>query len=351
MPPTEPKAGGLEATLMEAETAEAPDVVRAQIASHAEICRSLADRLRSRPPRLVVTCARGSSDHAATYAKYMTEIRTGTPVASAAPAIASVYRASLRLDGALYLTISQSGMSPDIIASAERARDAGALVVALVNDASSPLAEVAEICIPLMAGAERSVAATKSFIASLSAIAHIVAAWTDDSELVAELHRLPDALRAAHDTDWSAAVPALAAADDLLVVGRGLGLAIAQEAALKLKETASLHAEAFSAAELRHGPLAIMRPGLPVIAFAQRDETFDSVRQLAADLIGKGARLLLAGAENPMAECLPVVDDLHPHLAPISMIQSFYRLANAVALSRGIDPDRPPFLSKVTETR
>ena len=351
MSPIEPIVGDRETTLMAAETAQAPDVVEAQLSAHAETCKSLAERLRARPPRLVMTCARGSSDHAATYAKYLIEIYTGTPVASAAPAIASVYQASLELEGALYLTVSQSGKSPDILASAQRARASGALVVALVNDASSPLAEAADICMPLMAGAERSVAATKSFIASLSAIAHIAAAWSGDRGLAAGLRRLPDDLRAACGMNWNAAVPDLVGAEDLLVVGRGVGLTLAQEAALKFKETASLHAEAFSAAELRHGPLAIMRPGLPVLAFAQRDETFDSVRQLAADLAEKGARLIVAGAELDKAVCLPVVEGLHPHLAPVAMAQSFYRLANEVSLGRGIDPDRPRYLSKVTETR
>ena len=351
MSPIEPNAGDREATLMAMETAQAPDAVEAQLSAHAEIHKSLAERLRARPPKLVMTCARGSSDHAATYAKYLIEIHTGTPVASAAPAIASVYQVSLELDGALYLAVSQSGKSPDIVASARRARAAGALVVALVNDASSPLAEAAEICIPLMAGAEHSVAATKSFIASLSAIAHIAAAWSEDRSLAAGLQRLPDDLRAACGMNWNQAVPDLVCADDLLVVGRGVGLALAQEAALKLKETASLHAEAFSAAELRHGPLAIMRPGLPVLAFAQRDETFDSLRQLTADLTDKGARLMVAGAELDKTACLPVVEGLHPHLAPIAMAQSFYHLANEVALGRGIDPDRPRYLSKVTETR
>jgi glucosamine--fructose-6-phosphate aminotransferase (isomerizing) len=338
-------------TLMARETAEAPAVVAGQLAANARLCAELGERLRRRPPRLVVTCARGSSDHAATYAKYLIETATGLPVASAAPSIASVYQRPLALAETLYLAISQSGRSPDLLASAEQARAGGALVVALVNDAASPLAGAAELCLPLQAGPEQSVAATKSFIAAQAALAQLVASWTEDDALRAALARLPAWLDAALAADWSAATEPLAAADDVLAVGRGIGLAAAQEAALKLKETAALHAEAFSGAELRHGPLAILRPDLPVLMFVQDDAAKPGLLELIQDLAFAGAQVLAAGADPALPRRLPVPAEVPPTLAPLAMIQSFYGLANQVALLRGHDPDRPRHLSKVTETR
>ncbi len=250
----------------------------------------------------------------------------------------------------MYLAISQSGRSPDLVASAEAARQAGALVVALVNDEASPLAKAADVLLPLLAGPERSVAATKSFIAALAALAHLVAAWTEDADLMTGLQSLPDWLAAARLADWRAAEAPLAAADDLLVIGRGLGLGVAQEAALKLKETAALHAEAFSAAELRHGPLAILRPDLPVLAFVQDDPTAPGLHGLVELLRAKGATVWVAAAAGAGPGILPLPAGMPPALAPLAMIQSFYPLANAVALARGFDPDRPDHLSKVTET-
>jgi len=252
-------------TLMESEAAEAHLVAERQLADNAEVAR-LGERLRRLGPSLVITCARGSSDHAATYAKYLIETRAGTPVSSFAPSTSSLYATPWRhFEATLFLAISQSGRSPDLLVSAQAARDAGALVVAIVNDPGSPLAEVAELTLPLQAGPERSVAATKSFIASLLVIMRIVAAWTGADDLERAALDVPAALRGAWALDWSSAILPLSAASSLFVVGRGLNLAVAQEAALKLKETCGLHAEAFSAAEVRHGPAALVGPDFPVL--------------------------------------------------------------------------------------
>jgi glucosamine--fructose-6-phosphate aminotransferase (isomerizing) len=335
---------------MAREAAEAPAMVAQQLAANRATLAKLAQRLRARPPPAVLTCARGSSSHATTFGKYLVETRLGVPVVAVAPSVASIYRTPLRLEGMLYLAVSQSGRSPDLLAGVEQARECGALVVALVNDTDSPMAATADICLPLHAGPERSVAATKSFIASLSALAQLVSLWADDRALAGGLERLPEWLAAARARDWRTALPPLAAADDVVVVGRGIGLGVAQEAALKLKETASLHAEAFSAAEVQHGPVAILRPDLPVLAFSQDDETRDGVAMLVADLRARGSRVFVAEAGGPTPDRLPVPPALHPALAPIVMIQSFYALAEAVAVVRGHDPDRPQYLSKVTET-
>ena len=331
------------------EAAQAPQVVRTQLQANAARIDNLARRLRHARPRAVVTCARGSSDHAATFARYLIETRLGILTSSAAPSVSSVYAATPDLSGAVMLAISQSGASPDLLASVRSARDAGAQIVALVNAESSPLAQLADDIVPLSAGPERSVAATKSFIASLSAVVQLVASWAGDDELSAALARAPVLLEHAWEQDWSAALAPLRAANNLYVIGRGLGLAVAQEAALKLKETCALHAEAISAAELRHGPMALVRPGFPLLLFAQDDETRGGIEQLAADLARESAAVFIAGSAVTGATELPTQAS-HPVIEPLLFAQSFYRLANALSLARGGDPDRPPHLHKVTET-
>jgi glucosamine--fructose-6-phosphate aminotransferase (isomerizing) len=203
--------------------------------------------------------------------------------------------------------------------------------------------------VPLHAGPERSVAATKSYIASLAALVQLVASWADDAELAAALRAAPALLERAWQLDWSAAVTRLTPANNLYVIGRGTGLAIAQEAALKFKETCGLHAEAVSAAELRHGPMALVRGGFPLLVFAQDDETRAGVVQLAAELAAQRADVLIAGAQVPEATALPS-ERAHPVIEPLLFAQSFYRMANALSLARGHDPDRPPHLAKVTAT-
>ena len=331
------------------EAASAPAAVRTQLGANHDAIGELGRALRQFDPRAVVTCARGSSDHAATYARYLIETRTGLLASSAAPSVSSLYAAKADFRSVLFVAISQSGASPDLLAAARAAKAAGALVVALVNAEDSPLARVASHAIGLRAGMESSIAATKSYIASLSAIVQLVGHWTRDDGLLDALDGVPDLLERAWQLDWSAAIEPLRNAGSLFVVGRGLGLGIAQEAALKLKEACGLHAEGFSAAELRHGPVALVGRGFPVLAFAQGDETRPDVEALARELAGVGARVLLAGSEVPGALTLPAIR-AHPAIEPLLLIQSFYRFANALALARGRDPDHPPHLRKVTET-
>ncbi len=337
---------------MFAEAAEAAVVAERQLAQLAGPIRELARRLRALDPALVITCARGSSGHAATFAKYLIETRLQTPVASYAPSTSSVYRTAWRkLQGALFVAISQSGQSPDLVLSTRAAREAGAFTVAIVNDPHSPLGQVAEVTIPMLAGSERSVAATKSFIASLLVLAQLVAAWSEDEALSDGMSGAPQVLKNAWALDWSPALPALMKAASLYVLGRGMSLGVAQEAALKLKETCGMHAEAYSAAEVKHGPMAIIGTGFPVLMLVPNDEARGAFEPLARDFVERGAPVILAGDEEPGALTLPVLPGLHPVLAPIASIQSFYGLAAELSLARGFDPDRPPHLSKVTETR
>jgi len=336
-------------TKMAVETAEAPDAVARLLRDNETLCNQLGHRLRELAPRFLVTCARGSSDHAATFAKYLFETQLGIPTASFAPSISSLYQADMKLEGSVFLVISQSGRSPDLLMSAQAARQSGALVVALVNDITSPLAEIADLCLPLRAGPEISVAATKSFIASLAGLLQIAAHWSQDKSLNSALAKLPEQLAEAAGLSWQSAVETFAKADHALVVGRGLGFGIAQEAALKLKETSQLHAEPFSAAELSHGPMALMRDGFPVLIFSQNDQTRASALEIGAALRTKGASVFIAG-DDADGDALAVVPDIHPACAPATMAQSFYGLVNQIAIARGLDPDNPVHLKKVTET-
>ena len=335
---------------MFAEARSAGEAVGRLLRSNMTGLDALVSRLRERPPAVVVTCARGSSDHAATYAKYLLESMVGVPVSSAALSIASVYRAPVAQGSALCVAISQSGRSPDLLAGVEAQRRAGATVLALVNDETSPLASMADVVLPLCAGPERAVAATKSFITSLVAIAMLVARWTQDRPLADALETLPQRLPEGFDLDWSPAVEQLRHARNLFVLGRGHTFGIAQEAALKMKETCGLHAEAFSAAEVRHGPMAIVGEGFPILGFANSDAAGDGVCVVAGVLAGRGAVVSVADPSRRVSEgCLPATRT-HPAVEPILMIQSFYRMANELSVRRGFNPDAPPFLSKVTRT-
>ena len=336
-------------TRMFLEAAAGAAVVAAQLSRNAPLLASLGARLRAQPPRAVVTCARGSSDHASTYARYLIEAHTPALTSSAAPSLSSIYDANTDMRGVLFLAISQSGQSPDLLAATASAKAGGALTVAFCNTDDAPLMNAVDVAVPLHAGREASVAATKSYIASLSCMVQLVASWTRQPDLSEALAKLPSQLERAWSCDWNAGVVTLTDAVNLFVVARGFGLAVAQEAALKLKETCGLHAEAFSSAEVRHGPMALVRAGFPVLMFAQDDETRSGIELLAAEFAARGAKVLLAGARAPGAQSLPGVV-AHPVIQPILAIQSFYAMANNLSLARGLDPDHPPHLNKVTET-
>jgi len=339
---------------MAEELREAPDAVRRQQQALAAPLGALVARLRSRPPQFVVTCARGSSAHAATFAKHLIELHLGIPVAAMAPNIATVYRRPLRLGGQLFLAISQSGRSDDLVEAAAMARTAGAVTAAVVNAPESPLAAACEFVLPIGAGPELSVAATKSFVATLAALLRLLATWSGDERLPDAIDRLPERLTSATDLDWSAALGPLADTDSLIAIGRGPTLAIAREAALKLKEIANRHAEAFSGAEFLHGPVALVEPHYPILMFIPGDAAADGLWHLAADLAGKGAALFVAGQERHKVTgpaLLPALAPDHPETDAVCLIQSFYAMMVRLAERLGIDPDRPRHLQKITRTR
>jgi glutamine---fructose-6-phosphate transaminase (isomerizing) len=338
-------------SVMASELRQAPDVVRAQPPLLSQPVSQLIKRCRRNPPDLVVTCARGSSAHAATFAKHLIERHLGIPVAAAAPNIATVYRRRLHLKGQLLLTISQSGRSDDLTEFAIMAKAAGAQTAAIVNDTQSPLAKACETVLPMAAGAERSVAATKSFVASLAVLLRLAAEWLDGNALRAAIERLPDRLAAAAGLDWSAALTALAETESLVTIGRGPTLAIAREAALKLKETCNIHAEAFSGAEFQHGPVALVSPRYPVLILMPGDEAATGLRQLTLDLREKGAVVFATDHDAPTDSRLPAVPADNPDTDAVCLIQTFYAMAVEIAGRRGMDVDRPRHLQKVTRTR
>ncbi len=335
--------------MMLTEAAQAANVVQAQLDHNATLVESVGKKLRRLRPRMIITCARGSSDHAATYGKYLLESYTGQFTTSAAPSIHSVYERDMNFTDSVCIVISQSGTSPDLLSVAAAAKKGGAYVVALVNVADSPLAGLVHEVLPLQAGGETSVAATKSFIASLSALVHLVSAWQQDGELHSALRETPDLLRRAWDCDWSAALDPIAACNNLFVLGRGIGLGIAHEAALKFKEVCGLHAEAFSSAEVLHGPIAIAKATFPVLVFAQNDRTRPGVDALLAQLAERDVSLITAGVHHNRAINLPTPAG-HPAIEPMLRILSFYRMANDLSLRLALDPDCPPYLQKVTAT-
>jgi glutamine---fructose-6-phosphate transaminase (isomerizing) len=339
-------------TKMFLEAGEANEIVAQQWQKNTKLMRDLAARLRRLDPQIIFTCARGSSDHAATFAKYLFETRLKIPTISQAPSISSIYGgALLHMKNQPFIIVSQSGKSPDLLISAEAAQKAGAVVIAFVNDMQSPLANMAEVVVPLHAGPETSVAATKSFIATLAAFAHLVGEWTGDAPLQSAVSELPADLNKAWKSDWSAGVDLFKNASSMFVLGRGLSLGIAQEAALKFKETCGIHAEAFSIAEVAHGPMALVKPGFPILVLPPLDKAAQGLDNIISKFLARDAKIAMAGGTMADVIRLPLRDNLHPVIGPIVMVQSFYSLVNALSVTRGYDPDHPPMLNKVTETR
>jgi len=335
---------------MAREVGEIPQAARRFLSESRGALDAAAAAMRATDPGLIVTVARGSSDHAATYLKYAVELLAGVPVASVGPSVASVYGRPLKLGGAACVGISQSGRSPDIVEMMRAAGAGGALTVAITNFADSPMAQASAHCLPLLAGVEQSVAATKTFVTSVLAGLALVAEWQKDAALRAAVAGLPEAFEAALALDWSPLAARMARAQQGFVLGRGPAFAIANESALKLKETCGLHAEAYSAAEVLHGPSAIVQAHFPVLALAVEDAAQAGVVQTAERLAAQGADVFVTGVAAQGCVTLPSVGGLHPLVAPLVLAVGFYGFVEALARRRGFDPDTPPHLRKVTET-
>jgi glucosamine--fructose-6-phosphate aminotransferase (isomerizing) len=338
-------------SLLARELRQAPEAVARQRQDLIQPLHALVARLVQKPPQVVVTCARGSSAHAATFGKHLIERYLRIPVAAAAPVVATAYKRDLRLKDQLVIVVSQAGRSDDLIEQAQSARRAGALTAAFVNDADSPLAHACEFVLPIGAGTEESIAATKSFVASLSALLRLTAVWIGDRGLDAALERLPERLGRAAELNWGAARDGLVKATGLIAIGRGPTLAIAREAALKLKETCGVQAEAYSGAEFMHGPVTLVAPGYPIVLFMPTDEAAADLPKLADDLVAKHAALFTTAGAGAGRVRLPVLTSDGPESDAICLIQSFYGMMVGLAERRGMSADRPRHLRKVTRTK
>lgn len=330
-----------QSTIMAMEAREAPSRITEQLSANAAKVQQIVGIINNKKPKFVYIVGRGSSGHAGIFAKYLIEIEIGLPVMSAAPSVASIYQKSLQLADALVIIISQSGRSPDLLAQADMAKKSGAMVIALVNDINSPLASMADYNLPLNVGEEKAVAATKSYLATLSAILHLVAAWSDKPALIDAVQQLPALMQQAVDLPVQLNTAALVNVKHLVVLGRGLGYAVSREIALKLKEVCGIQAEAFSSAEFLHGPVTLIKDNFTIIDVSINDETITAHSQQIADTASRGAAVLQLHHQ-------PIV--AHQRLLPLLVLQRFYLDVEVVARDLGINPDAPVGLNKVTKT-
>lgn len=337
-------------SLMRQEALETPSVLTQQWRENEQLRREIAQEWRDFSPYSFVTLARGSSDHAAQYLNYLVSLKLKKLGTSLPPSILTLHQTVLDLSQSICVAISQSGKSPDLVQPFEFFKKSHFETLAMVNVEDSPLAKAAKHCYPLKAGPELSVAATKSFIASLFASASLIAEMDLDRSLSTSLLELPEKLVPSQSEKWNQLIDNLGKSERAMIVGRGLGFSIALEAALKLKETCNIQAEAFSAAEIKHGPQAIIENGYPLIIFALKGPTQQGMVQLAEEMRLRGAKVYLIADESVKDRDGTYHSTDHEYLEPISCIQSFYLMAEELARTRGLDPDRPRSLSKVTLT-
>jgi glutamine---fructose-6-phosphate transaminase (isomerizing) len=331
---------------MARETAEIPAAAE-RLVARTDVFTAIAERIDRSKPRIVVFCGRGSSGHVGVYLRYLFEARLGLLASAAAPSVVTAYQRPPDMRDALFVVVSQSGRSPDLVTATQVARKSGALTLAIVNDEDSPAASASELVLPIGAGAEHAVAATKTVALSMIAGARLVAALARDDDLNDGLRRLPLRLSGALSCDWSAWAYSAATAAAAFVVGRGYGLGCVREIALKVAEIFRVPALGYSAAELRHGPRVSVSPATPVLVLRQNDQAAAAVDDLVRDLDAAGETVFIAGGP---AGTLPWIGDGHPVFDPVVMLIPAYRAIEAVARQRGLDPDNPPYLSKVTRT-
>jgi len=326
---------------MESEAIQSPLVIQKQIELNDKIVQKIAHQLISLDPKMVMIIGRGSSDHAGVFAKYLIEIELSIPTCSAAPSVSSIYKKQLKLDSAVVIVISQSGRSPDIIEQAKMAKSGGAYCIAIVNDETSPLKDIVDEVLPVRAGKEVSVAATKSYLATLSTMVHLISVWSKNKELYSSLKRLPAVMKEVIANDIQLLPADFEHIKNMVVLSRGISLGIANEMALKLKEVCSIHAEAFSSAEFLHGPITLVEKGIHILNCVVKDECESSHSQQIDEIIKRNGRVIFihqAGLE------------IHPRLAPLLILQRFYIDIANISVALGLNPDKPTGLKKVTQT-
>ena len=333
-------------TAMAREIREIPTTAERLLAERDSII-TVANRIRQADPRVVVISGRGSSGNAGTLLRYLFEARAGLLVSTSAPSVMTTYGQSIDMRNAVFIVISQSGRSPDLVMGAQSARKNGALTIAIVNDLTSPLALACELTLPMGAGLERSVAATKSVVLSMVTSVQLVASLTSDDELNEKIKRLPQRFSDALACDWSQWSSSLAAARAAFVVGRGFGLGPAREIGLKVTEAMRIPTLSYSAAEVMHGPLACASAEIPFLVLRQNDGSSAMVDALIAELRVRKLNVFSAGDPTGV---LPWIGNDDPICDAITMLLPAYATIEQAARARGFDPDNPPNLSKITET-
>lgn len=339
------------------EIGEQADVVGRLVSGASRQVEAIARRLRQRPPRFGLVAARGTSDNAATYGKYMLGAMNGLVVGLAAPSLITVYHRKLDLREALVIGISQSGQGLDVNAVLEHARQQGAFTLAITNTADSPMAKAAEAVIDIGAGPEVSVAASKTYTGELAALAILAAHWRGDAQLLADLQRLPEWVAQALEVEAAVAecAQAFREASTMVCVGRGYNHATSFETALKVKELSYVAALAYSAADFRHGPIAMLEAGFPVVATAPQGEALADMAALIGEITPTGARLAVVSNDPGVLSAtdlnVRLPSGMAEWLSPIVCAIPGQFLALHLALAHGYDPDRPRGLHKVTLTR
>lgn len=328
-------------SIMAKEALQTPHIIEQQLRNNVHLCERIGSRLRAAPPQFVYIIGRGSSDHAGVFGKYLIEVELGIPVCSAAPSVSSLFKQQLKLNQGLVICISQSGRSPDILAQARAAQRSGASCIALVNDELSPLAALADEVIPLCAKEERAVAATKSYLATLTALLQLVAYWSESSELQSALLSLPKQLLDTIDAPQQLSLDFIKPLHSCVVLGRGFGYAIGREIALKLKEVCAIHAEAFSSAEFMHGPATLAAKPIAIIDIDLEDETAVAHRQQLAEMKLRGASIVQLNSQ---------LAKVHPRMQGLLILQRFYLDVEGISVAMGLNPDAPSGLNKVTHT-
>jgi glucosamine--fructose-6-phosphate aminotransferase (isomerizing) len=340
-------------SLLEAEIRAQPEALDRLLTTHVGTARELSLLLRQEDVRFVLVAARGSSSNAARYAQYVLGRAHRVPVALATPSLYTIYGQPPRLDGALVVGISQSGGSPDVVAVLEEARRQGRPTIALTNTPDSPLAQVASSVLPLEAGVEHAVAATKTYSNSIAAIALLFCVLTGDDAALSQLRAMPERVDAQIALTLSEAAPTFNGLATATVVGRGVNYSTAREVALKIRELSGSFVEAYSAAELLHGPVAALTAGSPVIGVAAPGPAFATVVETLAELRRRGA-LTIAISEPTLTAfdaVLPLVPRVPEWLSPLTAVVPGQVLGMRIGASMGRDVDSPAGLQKVTLTR
>ena len=339
---------------LEAEIRAQPEALERLLSTHLDTARELSKLLRGEDLRFVLIAARGSSSNAARYAQYVLGRAHRVPVALATPSLFTIYSQPPRLNGALVVGISQSGASPDVVAVLDEARRQGRPSIALTNSPDSPLARVSDGILPLEAGIEKAVAATKTYSNSIAAIALLFCALTGDEKALSELLAMPERVAAQVELAFrDQAPPPLNGSATATVIGRGVNSSTAREVALKIRELSGLFVEAHSTAELLHGPVAALTAGSPVIGVAPPGPAFVNVVETLLEARRRGA-IALAIADPGLKGVdgvLPLVPNVPEWLSPLTAVVPGQVAGMRIGAALGRDVDRPAGLQKVTLTR